>query len=484
MTRAVRAAWALLLLGLGLRLGAAWLGTRLGGDSQLYLELGRNLLHHATLGVAGPAGAIGPIMAREPGYPLFIALVEGLCGPSPRAVALAQAGVSAATAGLLFVMVRGLGAPSWVALAALAMTALNPYLILFSRLILTETLAGFFLVASLTALTWVGGSPRGLLLAGLASGALTLTRIQYGPLALALAGLQAWRLPRPRRGLAGLVVLGFALVMSGWWGRNLVTFGELVVAKPRFMAQGYQRDAWVPVGYHAWFNSWMEREQEIVDWLWSVDPRLERLPSRAASTPGERAELGRLFAAMAARGPGQPVEALLDPGLDARFGALARARREGAGPLEGWSRLGARCFYLVGDLPRHLAPLGLELPSRESVAARGWARELRRGALVGVFLAWYPWLGLALLGGLAVRRDRGWWLLVIAVAYAVLLHPLANVVEGRALIPVLPCLAALAAAGLGELVWGVKGLLRVKARSTLEDGTVRVEEVHETGDLS
>ena len=45
-------------------------------DTEVYAELGRNLLHHGTYGMFAD-GVLSPSLFRLPGYPLFFALLGG-----------------------------------------------------------------------------------------------------------------------------------------------------------------------------------------------------------------------------------------------------------------------------------------------------------------------------------------------------------------------------------------------------------------------
>src|SRR5204862_3367923 len=72
---------------------------------------------------------------RAPGYPLLIAT----CGGNVRAIRLAQAALDTSTALAAYLLARRWLAPRASFIAAL-LVALNPFLIYFSGLILSETL--------------------------------------------------------------------------------------------------------------------------------------------------------------------------------------------------------------------------------------------------------------------------------------------------------------------------------------------------------
>lgn len=446
---------ALLALALAVRLAAAWMAPRMGGDSEFYLELGRNLLSHATFGVDGQ-----PTVAREPGYPLFLAAVLAVAPDTPGSVAVAQAFLSTLVCGLVFLLTERLARSTGWGFAALALCALNPYLVRFSATVLTETLASAFLVGAVALLVLPRPGPRALLGAGVALGALTLTRVQYGLLVLVFGAVYLLVSDRSARRLAGYAALGFVLVMTPWWVRNYLSFGRIILAKARFVqVEGSQ--TLQPVGYHAWFNTWMEREGDIARWLWTVDPRLEDLPEVAAPGPAETEALARLFAQMRERGAPGPAERLVTPAADREFARLARERQALETPLGEAARAVRRSVHLWQDLPLHYSPMTPVLPDAASVRERGLAREARRGAVVALFLSHHPLTLLALVGCASVRRDRRWLYAVSAVAYATLVHTLLKALEARCIILVYPLVLTLAVAGAAE----VAGLLRRRVGS-------------------
>ncbi len=73
--------------------------------------------------------------SRTPGYPLFLAA----CGASVRAARVAQALIDVSAALAAYLIARRLLPGRWALLAA-GLVALNPFLIYFSALLLTETL--------------------------------------------------------------------------------------------------------------------------------------------------------------------------------------------------------------------------------------------------------------------------------------------------------------------------------------------------------
>lgn len=135
----------ILLLALGLRMG--WCLTRPVNDAGIdilpdqrdYLSLAQNLLHGRGLQFYDPRFSQTVWAFRTPGYPLFLAA----CGASVRAARGVQALVDTSTVGAVFLLaglVTGQRHRRRVGLVAAALVAVNPFLIYFAGLILSETL--------------------------------------------------------------------------------------------------------------------------------------------------------------------------------------------------------------------------------------------------------------------------------------------------------------------------------------------------------
>lgn len=105
-------------------------------DQREYLALGRSLLDGQGLQFTDPRFPQQPVRAyRTPGYPCFVAM----CGASVRTVRLAQALIDTSTVLAAYLLARRWLAPKLSLLAA-ALVAINPFLIYFQSLVLTETL--------------------------------------------------------------------------------------------------------------------------------------------------------------------------------------------------------------------------------------------------------------------------------------------------------------------------------------------------------
>jgi 4-amino-4-deoxy-L-arabinose transferase-like glycosyltransferase len=146
----------LLRAGWGLRQPAA---DRLGAlpDQVEYLELAQNLIHRHQLSFYDSRPNIQERVRayRTPGYPLFLAA----CGASVRAARLAQAFIGALTALAAYLLARRWLGDNAALLAAL-LVAVNPFLIYFSGLILSETLYTAMLAWAMVLLTRSEGAGK------------------------------------------------------------------------------------------------------------------------------------------------------------------------------------------------------------------------------------------------------------------------------------------------------------------------------------
>ena len=143
--------WLLALLMFALAVRVGW-GLRQPGDKAAmqrlnlpdqieYLDLAENLLHTNTLSFYDARFGDQVYAYRMPGYPLFLAALDA----SPRAIRLAQALIDTLTVlGVCLLARRWLS--EFASLLAAAIVAVNPYLIYFSGLILSETLYTAMLV--------------------------------------------------------------------------------------------------------------------------------------------------------------------------------------------------------------------------------------------------------------------------------------------------------------------------------------------------
>jgi len=237
-----RLLWAVLAASLLLRLGLA-ASTHLdapirflSGDSGSYWEPARALLIRGEF-TQSPTSS-RPELVRTPGYPVFLAGLRLAGLTSLAAVVVAQSIISTATLAAVFwigLMLFGARA----ALAGLVLAALDFSGVLFSQLVMAETLFTFLLVlSSAMGVRLLEGEGRlwpwalGL---GLALSAATLTRpvtVFYIYPLLLLAGAGLWQ----RRGLGAavgavlIVGLCWAGLVGGWQARNYALSGSAALS--------------------------------------------------------------------------------------------------------------------------------------------------------------------------------------------------------------------------------------------------------------
>ena len=184
-------------------------------------------------GFSNPDGT--PTARRPPAYPIFLAALYAVFGPSPIAGRLAQVLLGVVVVALTAGLARRIF-DERVALTAAAFAALNPFLAFISGYLLTENLYMVLILAALC----LAPHPRSMLAAPrrrvLAAAALlaaaTLTRPTGMPVfewvlatTLLLAAVP-WR-ARLFRALAVAAV--FALVLAPWHARNAVVMGGWVL---------------------------------------------------------------------------------------------------------------------------------------------------------------------------------------------------------------------------------------------------------------
>lgn len=214
----------LLLLGALVRLGLwSWWSrnTELIGDERDYNAIAIHLLDRGEFSLQ--AGQ--PTSIRPPLYPGMVAAVYWVAGlQNLQAVRLVQACISLATVVLVYFLGKTLYTPRLGILAG-ALFCFYPPIVGFNNMLLTETLFGFFFVA--TALACVRhlhtGTVWALVFAGLwcGLGALTRSALMYFPPILAVYVLlfSRERLARRLVAITGMLVV-FSLVMLPWTIRN------------------------------------------------------------------------------------------------------------------------------------------------------------------------------------------------------------------------------------------------------------------------
>jgi hypothetical protein len=258
---------AILLLGLGLRVGEAWDGRAPVYDATAYAAIARNL--DAGNGFTVGPGATQPSTNYSPGLPLFVAGIYEVTGGVHERLAREVLAVVGALA-VLFAYLLGRrlggivarprsGGPGAVEedgapiaggaviaglIAALAV-AIYPATLEYTGMLMTEPLAATLLAGSVLSIFWAGDRDDAWrwLVPGLTLGALALVRPEYLAIGAILAlvvltrgSLVTYRAsfdPRVKTFLpavagAGIVVLGIVVVVAPWTVRNAVALDRFV----------------------------------------------------------------------------------------------------------------------------------------------------------------------------------------------------------------------------------------------------------------
>lgn len=199
-----------------------------GGDGPDYDGLATNLIHNFTFSKAHEPPYEASVF-RTPGYPLFVAAVYLLTGGSFLGLRIAQYGLLAATAVLLYKLgVKFVNRSA--ALIGAVLCATYPPFVFEAAYHLTETLSTFLAVL----FVWLLGrtpplsnitSKRALAI-GLVGGAGSLVRPSFGLLIAVPLAVLLWSfLKNPRRSLvlsASLVTFGYLVCVGPWAIRNAV----------------------------------------------------------------------------------------------------------------------------------------------------------------------------------------------------------------------------------------------------------------------
>ncbi len=191
-------------------------------DSVEYLKVTENIL--AGRGVmVDHASQIG----RMPGYPVFLAATWGLFGKSLLAARLAQALVGTLAVWLVWRLGRAVFG-DFEGLAAAWILAVYPFAVMFTPLILAETVFIAFLLWGALCLrsAWAGRTGSAAL-AGLAFGLATLVRASLlpGVLLFAAAWVLLRRFAKGAVARATLMLAVFAATMTPWTVRNWLASG-------------------------------------------------------------------------------------------------------------------------------------------------------------------------------------------------------------------------------------------------------------------
>ena len=196
---------------------------------------------------------------RPPGYPLFLAGIYSVFGRDFAAVRLVQIIVDSVSVVLLTLLgfrwhSRRIG---WI---AGVLAAINPLLIYYARMLTAESTSTFMLLvlALLVSSFERSRRPSGILVAGIALGALLMLKSAFVLCAPALAAILAWRHikePRYAAVAVSLLTLGALLVAGPWIVRNEAIFGRYTISSQGGLAFSQRNNeviARTPYCYGSW----------------------------------------------------------------------------------------------------------------------------------------------------------------------------------------------------------------------------------------
>lgn len=318
-------------------------------DTNDYLELGHNLLHHGIYGMTDGA-SIAPSLYRLPGYPVFLATFEQLFSriwPHTwwNAVFLTQTFADLAACLLLASFARRHISPG-AAEIALALAALCPFTAVYCGVALTESLSIFAVALGVYAAgraicAEIAGQRDlpALALAGCASALAMLLRPDGLVLFVAIAGSLFWYVVRRPATVASdalvatqssrhalrraLVATSFFCVVAllplvPWTLRNWVTFRVFQPLAPRYAGP----DEFSIAGARRWLRTWTVEYVSTATVCWNfpgdtID--ISDLPPRAFDSPEQHAQTIALINEY------NQVKSLT-PHLEAAFTTLANER--------------------------------------------------------------------------------------------------------------------------------------------------------------
>ncbi len=322
-----RAAAFWLALGALLRLVCAIFPRDRDDDTDVYLELGRNLLHRGTYGFLDE-GTVSPALFRLPGYPIFLGALGGHTG----LIFLVQSLVDLAGCYLLGRFLRRYVSPR-AGLAAVAISSTCLFTAIYAACALTESLSAFAVAAAIFCLGELLLKPDAFAFAGwrkrllpLAATAMLAMLLRPDGALLTLATAAALLVYGTRRAgmhnavrTAGLYVLLAIVPLVPWAIRNAVTFHVFQPLAPRHVNDPGER---VNLGFYRWLRTWAVDFETTSRVFWKVgtetiDPAA--LSSRAFDSRAQQAATYALLAEYNQRKD-------LTVELDNRFNALADER--------------------------------------------------------------------------------------------------------------------------------------------------------------
>jgi 4-amino-4-deoxy-L-arabinose transferase-like glycosyltransferase len=228
----------LTIVGLGLRVGyAVEQPAAQPPDAGAYARIAESLYRDGSFDARPPGASreVQPASSYAPGLPLFVAGLYEVSGGVHLTFALVVLALLGAGAIPLAYLLGARMAGPVAGLIGAAAFAIYPALLQYQGLLLTEPLAAFLLSAALVAFLHAADrpSPWRWLGSGALLGALALVRPEY--LAVAVLLPLAWLVREALRGrlrrsaaLAGVSLLGTALVLAPWTIRNAIVLDRAV----------------------------------------------------------------------------------------------------------------------------------------------------------------------------------------------------------------------------------------------------------------
>jgi 4-amino-4-deoxy-L-arabinose transferase-like glycosyltransferase len=223
---------AILLLGLGLRVGEAWDGRAPVYDAAAYAAIAENL--EAGDGFTVGAAATQPSSNYSPGLPLLVAGVYEVTGGGHERTARVLLALVGALAILLTYLIGRRLAGVAAGLIGAGAVAIYPALLEYQGMLMSEPLAATLLAGAVLAILWAkdGGSLARWLLPGFLFGALALVRPEYlgvslllGLVVFATEARSDWRRASTQ---AVVLLIGVTVVVVPWTIRNAVALDRFV----------------------------------------------------------------------------------------------------------------------------------------------------------------------------------------------------------------------------------------------------------------
>jgi 4-amino-4-deoxy-L-arabinose transferase-like glycosyltransferase len=399
-----------LAAGLALRLWFVAHVARLAGDTLLYGNIARNWMQHGVYSFTQPPAAPIPTLIRLPGYPLFLMACFRLFGVDHyTAVMYLQCVIDLLTC-LLIAALAGRLFGRRAAMASLWLSALCPFMAIYTAAPLTEVLTLFCISLTFYSLErWRGagvGLNRWLWITGVAMAYSVLLRPEQGLLAAMVIPAMLWmvwpqaksRRPRLQAILpVALAALCVVLPLAPWTARNWRTFHVIQPLAPRYATDPGE---FVSLGFQRWYRTWAIDFASTEEVYWNYDSapvEISDLPARAFDSDSDSDDQ---YA---------QTEAILNqynrdynatPELDARFDALAEERIHND-PIR---------YYVALPIARLLNMLFRPRAEMLEVPLEWWRwREHPQMTLFAAGLAALN-LGYFVLGGLGLWRWRrnGW----------------------------------------------------------------------------